>query len=59
MRPKIPREYFGNATFNVITQSVMGDLMSKPLGFAASKVREAIENVTSEYVMSSIELLKK
>lgn len=58
MRPKLPREYFGNANFNVTAQSVVGDLTSKPLGFAASKVREAIEKVTNEYVRSSIELLK-
>ncbi|KAK4271077.1 hypothetical protein QN277_019820 [Acacia crassicarpa] len=58
IRPHMPREYFGTATFDVIAQSVVGDLLLKPLRFAASKVREAIEKVTNEYVMSGIELLK-
>ncbi|XP_028751356.1 spermidine hydroxycinnamoyl transferase-like [Neltuma alba] len=58
MRPELPREFFGTATFDVIAQSMAGDLMSKPLGFAASKVRETIEKVTDNYVRSSIEFLK-
>ncbi|XP_054804754.1 spermidine hydroxycinnamoyl transferase-like [Prosopis cineraria] len=58
MKPELPREYFGTATFDVIAQSVAGDLMSKPLGFAASKVREAIEKVTDKYIRSLIEFLK-
>ncbi|KAK4265519.1 hypothetical protein QN277_026565 [Acacia crassicarpa] len=58
IRPKLPREYFGTATFDVIAQSVAGDLMLKPLGFVASKVREMIEKVTDEYIRSLIEFLK-
>ncbi|XP_028751351.1 spermidine hydroxycinnamoyl transferase [Neltuma alba] len=58
MRPQLPREFFGTATFDVIAQSVVGDLLSKPLGFAARKVREAVQKVTDEYVRSGIELLK-
>ncbi|KAM6554245.1 hypothetical protein CsatB_015007 [Cannabis sativa] len=56
--PPLPTGYFGNATFDVIAKSSAGELLSKPLSFAASRVREAIEMVTNEYVWSSIEYLK-
>ncbi|KAI9123067.1 hypothetical protein K1719_005956 [Acacia pycnantha] len=58
MTPELPREYFGTATFDVIAQSLAGDLMSKPLGFAASKLRETAEKATDKYIRSLIEFLK-
>ena len=49
MSLKLPRKYFGNnATLNVVTETVVGDLMTNPLGFAANKVREVIENTTKK-----------
>ncbi|XP_027333546.1 spermidine hydroxycinnamoyl transferase [Abrus precatorius] len=59
MQPRLPKGYFGNATLDVVATSVAGDLVSKPLGYAASRIREAIEKVTDEYVRSGIEFLKK
>ncbi|KAK7291875.1 hypothetical protein RIF29_07375 [Crotalaria pallida] len=58
MQPPLPKGYFGNATLDVTASSLAGDLMSKPLGYASSKIREAIEKVTDEYVRSGIEFLK-
>ena len=58
LKPQLPREYFGNGTLDVIAQSVVGELMSKPLGFAANKVRETIQKVTNEYIRGGIEFLK-
>ncbi|KAH7544697.1 hypothetical protein FEM48_Zijuj01G0013200 [Ziziphus jujuba var. spinosa] len=58
MKPPLPEGYFGNATLDVIAMSTAGELVSKPLRFAASKIREAIEKVTDEYVWSAIDYLK-
>jgi len=58
MEPPLPKEYFGNASLYVVGFSLAGDLMSKPLGYASSRVREAIERVNDEYVRSGIEFLK-
>ncbi|PRQ18804.1 putative transferase [Rosa chinensis] len=58
MQPPLPQGYFGNATFDVIATSHSGELVSKPLGYAASRIREAIEKVSNDYVLSAIENLK-
>lgn len=58
MKPPLPEGYFGNATLDVIAVSSSGELILKPLSFASSKIREAIEKVTNEYVVSGIDFLK-
>ncbi|XP_062079549.1 spermidine hydroxycinnamoyl transferase-like [Humulus lupulus] len=58
IEPHIPSSYFGNASFDVMAKSCSGELVSKPLGFAASRIRETIENVTNENIWSNIEYLK-
>ncbi|CAJ1941809.1 unnamed protein product [Sphenostylis stenocarpa] len=35
MEPPLTKEYFGNATFDVVASSLVGDLVSKPLGYAS------------------------
>lgn len=59
IKPALPLGYFGNATLDVIAISCTGELVSKPLGYAVSKIREAIMAVTSEFIKSGIEFLKK
>ncbi|XP_061361656.1 spermidine hydroxycinnamoyl transferase [Gastrolobium bilobum] len=58
MQPPLPKGYFGNATLDVVATSLAGDLVSKPLGYASSRIREAIEKVNDEYVRSRIDFLK-
>ncbi|KAF2290781.1 hypothetical protein GH714_015434 [Hevea brasiliensis] len=58
MQPPLPDGYFGNAILDVIAVSTSGELVSKPLGFASSKIRDAIQNVTSEYINSAIDFCK-
>ncbi|XP_057421753.1 spermidine hydroxycinnamoyl transferase [Lotus japonicus] len=58
MQPPLPKGYFGNASFDVVATGVAGDLVSKPLGYASGRIREAIEKVNDEYVRSEIEFLK-
>ncbi|PNX81201.1 hydroxycinnamoyl-coenzyme A shikimate/quinate hydroxycinnamoyltransferase [Trifolium pratense] len=59
VEPNLPKGYFGNATLDVVATSLSGDLMSKPLGYASSRIREAIEKVNDEYVRLWFEYYKK
>ncbi|KAL5549327.1 hypothetical protein UlMin_004558 [Ulmus minor] len=59
IKPALPKGYFGNAIFDVLATSTAGELMAKPLSYAASRIREAIETVTNEYIWSAIDYLKK
>ncbi|XP_058755241.1 spermidine hydroxycinnamoyl transferase-like [Vicia villosa] len=59
VKPNLPKEYFGNAILDVLATSMAGDLMSKPLGYASSRIREAIEQVNDEYVRLGVEYFKK
>ncbi|KAK3219166.1 hypothetical protein Dsin_013136 [Dipteronia sinensis] len=58
LQPPLPPGYFGNTTLDVIAVSSSGELISKPLGYAASKIRKAIMTVNDEYLRSGIEFLK-
>ncbi|XP_058775208.1 spermidine hydroxycinnamoyl transferase, partial [Vicia villosa] len=59
VEPNLPKGYFGNATLDVVATSLAGDLMAKPLGYASSRVREAIEKVNDEYVRQVSDYFKK
>ncbi|KAM3693955.1 hypothetical protein ACJW31_07G024400 [Castanea mollissima] len=50
--------YFGNATLDVFATSRAVDLMSKPLSYGSSRVREAIKKVNDEFVNLGIDFLK-
>ncbi|XP_057781407.1 spermidine hydroxycinnamoyl transferase [Salvia miltiorrhiza] len=58
VRPPLPPKFFGNAIIDVIARGRSGELADRPLGYAAGKIREAIDGVTSEYVHSVIDFLK-
>ncbi|KAI3447302.1 hypothetical protein Pfo_003967 [Paulownia fortunei] len=58
LQPPLPQKFFGNAIVDVIACSRSGELITRPLGYAASRIREAIDGVTSEYVHSAIDFLK-
>ncbi|XP_059636133.1 spermidine hydroxycinnamoyl transferase [Cornus florida] len=58
MQPPLPPKYFGNAILDVIATGHSGEIVSRPLGYASSRIREAIETVTDEYVNSAIDFLK-
>ncbi|CAI8611123.1 unnamed protein product [Vicia faba] len=59
VEPNLPKGYFGNATLDIMATSLAGDLMSKPLGYASSRIREAIEKVNDEYVRQVSDYFKK
>ncbi|KAJ9548270.1 LOW QUALITY PROTEIN: hypothetical protein OSB04_020813 [Centaurea solstitialis] len=54
----LPRDYFGNAVTNSIATGCSGDIISNPLGYVASKIRDAIERVDDEHVNSVLDFLK-
>ncbi|XP_074274275.1 spermidine hydroxycinnamoyl transferase-like [Silene latifolia] len=58
LEPPLPSSYFGNAIVDVEATSNVGELLSRHLSYACSRVREAIEKVMGEYVSSTIEYLK-
>ncbi|XP_071930536.1 hydroxycinnamoyl-CoA:piscidic acid hydroxycinnamoyltransferase-like [Coffea arabica] len=58
LKPPLPGRYFGNAVLPVPARAIVGDLQSRPLSYASSKIKEAIENVTDEYVRSYLVCMK-
>ncbi|GFZ21060.1 hypothetical protein Acr_29g0002220 [Actinidia rufa] len=58
MEPPLPKEYFGNAILHVMATTTFGEIVSKPLAYAAGKIRQAKEMVTNEYVRSYLAYLK-
>ncbi|KAL2481108.1 Spermidine hydroxycinnamoyl transferase [Abeliophyllum distichum] len=58
MQPPLPKGYFGNANLLQAATTTSGELLSKPLAYASSKIREAIEKVTDEFVRSYLALIK-
>ncbi|KAL2552794.1 Spermidine hydroxycinnamoyl transferase [Forsythia ovata] len=58
MQPPLPEGYFGNASLRQAAITTSGELLSKPLAYASSKIREAIEKVTDEFVRSYLALIK-
>ncbi|XP_042509682.1 spermidine hydroxycinnamoyl transferase-like [Macadamia integrifolia] len=59
LRPPLPDNYFGNGHLHTYATSLAGELMEKPLGFAASRIREAVERMTDEYFKSAINFLRR
>ncbi|XP_074278167.1 spermidine hydroxycinnamoyl transferase-like [Silene latifolia] len=59
LNPPLPSSYFGNAVIPVIACSCAGELLSRPLSYACSKVREAVELLSSDYIKGTIESLSK
>lgn len=58
VEPPLPRKYFGNAIVDVIATGCSGDLVTRPLSYAASRIRQAKNSVTSEFVHSNLDYLK-
>ncbi|KAG9137392.1 hypothetical protein Leryth_017726 [Lithospermum erythrorhizon] len=58
LNPKLPENYFGNTIVRAAAFAKVGDLLNKPLSYAASKLRETSANLTDEYIKSYIALIK-
>ncbi|KAG2394432.1 hypothetical protein LR48_Vigan09g006900 [Vigna angularis] len=56
--PPLPRNYFGNALAATVSpKCYVGEIVSKPLRYAAEKVREAIEKLSNEYIRSQLRIV--
>ncbi|XP_074309811.1 shikimate O-hydroxycinnamoyltransferase-like [Silene latifolia] len=53
----VPQGYFGNFVFNSAYLDKCGEIVSKPLWYAASKVKETVTRVNEEYIKSAVDFL--
>ncbi|XP_059636696.1 spermidine hydroxycinnamoyl transferase-like [Cornus florida] len=58
LKPALPKCYFGNAATRTAAIGVSGLIVSEPLCYASSKIREAIDRMTDEYLRSSLAFLR-
>ncbi|KAG4935585.1 hypothetical protein AAZX31_18G099600 [Glycine max] len=56
--PPLPRNYFGNALVATVTpECYVGEMTTRPLSYAAQKMREAVALLTDEYIRSHLEVV--
>eukprot|EP00253_Pinus_taeda_P028040 PITA_28040 len=55
--PPLPPNYFGNAIFIASPMALVGDLISKPLYYAASIIHEGLVRMDDEYLRSALNYL--
>nr|GMC71596.1 shikimate O-hydroxycinnamoyltransferase [Ipomoea batatas] len=58
LRPSLPAGYFGNVIFTATPIAVAGDLQSKPVWFAASKIHGALGRMDNDYLRSALDYLE-
>ncbi|KAL3617703.1 hypothetical protein CASFOL_038024 [Castilleja foliolosa] len=56
--PPLPQGYFGNVIFTATPLAVSGDLKSKPVWYAASKIHDALGRMDNEYLRSALDYLE-
>ncbi|XP_004493179.3 hydroxycinnamoyl-CoA:piscidic acid hydroxycinnamoyltransferase-like [Cicer arietinum] len=60
LKPPLPSGYAGNAAFPTVTPTrSFNDIIRKPLGNVVEDVREALERVTGDYVMSALDYIDR
>ncbi|XP_009760608.1 shikimate O-hydroxycinnamoyltransferase-like [Nicotiana sylvestris] len=58
LRPILPPGYFGNVIFTATPIAVAGDLKSKPIWYAASKIHDALAQMDNDYLRSALDYLE-
>ncbi|KAK9750947.1 hypothetical protein RND81_02G231700 [Saponaria officinalis] len=53
----VPKGYFGNFIFSPVYLGKSGEIVSMPLWYAASKIREAVTRVNEDYIRSAVDFL--
>lgn len=56
--PPLPQGYFGNVIFTATPMAVAGDLESKPVWYAASKIHDALARMDNDYLRSALDYLE-
>ncbi|XP_058114015.1 shikimate O-hydroxycinnamoyltransferase-like [Magnolia sinica] len=55
LHPRLPDGYFGNVLFITTPAGRCGDLVLNPLSHSASRVKEAVEMMTDDYLRSALD----
>ncbi|KAJ8553563.1 hypothetical protein K7X08_024241 [Anisodus acutangulus] len=58
LRPSLPPGYFGNVIFTATPIAVAGDLQSKPIWYAASKIHDQLAIMDNDYLRSALDYLE-
>eukprot|EP00249_Psilotum_nudum_P019409 c27240_g1_i1 orf=429-1781(-) len=58
LNPPLPEGYFGNVIFTATPMAFSGDLVSKPLYYAANQIRKALARMDNEYLRSAVDYLQ-
>ena len=58
MRPQLPANYFSNTIMRDLVTVRVGDVLSKPLGFVAERIKRAVARVDDAFVCSVIDYLE-
>ncbi|KAI7731863.1 hypothetical protein M8C21_032227 [Ambrosia artemisiifolia] len=59
LEPPVPPGYFGNAAFMTSALATAGEIQSKPLWYAASKIHEALARMKDDYIKSALDYLEQ
>ncbi|RLM87038.1 hypothetical protein C2845_PM04G12800 [Panicum miliaceum] len=55
LRPPLPAAYFGNAIVRDLVTVRVGDVLSRPLGFVAERIKRAVSRVDDAFVRSVVD----
>ena len=58
LQPPPPPNFFSNVIFTASTTARAGDLVSKPVWYAASEIRYGLLRINSNYLKSAIDFLE-
>nr|QAB08768.1 hydroxycinnamoyl-CoA shikimate/quinate hydroxycinnamoyltransferase [Morus alba] len=58
LQPPLPQSYFGNVIFTTTPIALAGDLVSKPIWYAASQIHKTLVKTNNEYLKSAIDYLE-
>ncbi|CAN4088597.1 unnamed protein product [Withania somnifera] len=58
LQPSLPPGYFGNVIFTATPVAVAGDLQSKPIWYAASKIHDQLSIMDNDYLRSALGYLE-
>jgi shikimate O-hydroxycinnamoyltransferase len=58
LQPPLPPGYFGNVIFTTTPMAVAGDLMSKPIWYAAGRIHDALVRMDNDYLTSALDYLE-
>lgn len=55
--PRLPKDYFGNVIFTATPLSTAGEIVGKPISYAAGQIHDAVARMDDEYLRSALDFL--